>query len=363
MKIIFTGGHHNSSLIISLMLKNKGHQIYWFGHKHTMKNDQSLSAEYLEVTKNNIPFFELKSPKFYKNANLGNLFDLIGSIIDCFFKLKKIKPNLIVSFGGYLAVPVVLAGWLQGIPSITHEQTTKAGYGNKIISFFAKRIFVAWESSLKYFSRSKSEWLGLPIPKNLLIKQQPIFNNGLRTLLVLGGKQGSHLINKLIEAQLTKLLSHYNVIHQCGRVQKTGDYNRLVVYKNKLNKELRKRYLLKPYFFEQEIIRCFQQADLVVSRAGAHTVYTLALLKKPAILLPISWVSGNEQFHNAMILKQMGTAIVLDENNVNSSQLYTIISNFFSRGSLNVQKTTFKINIQIKKDASKKMVDYIEKNF
>jgi UDP-N-acetylglucosamine--N-acetylmuramyl-(pentapeptide) pyrophosphoryl-undecaprenol N-acetylglucosamine transferase len=326
MNIVFTGGHHNSALQVAKALKNKGYQIYWFGHKHTMAKDKSISAEYLQIKKHKLAFYNIKTGKFYRNFNLLNWFKIGYGFFQSLFLLVKIKPKLIVSFGGYLAVPVVLAGFCLRIPAVTHEQTTKTGLANQFLKLFVKQVYLTHYSSLPFFPKQKSKVVGLPLPKNIRqFKVKKVFNNSLPTLFIIGGKQGSYEINKTMEKILSQLLLSVNVIHQSGRNKRTGDYDRLKRFKAELNNDLKSRYLLKPYFFEKEMINCLLAADLVISRAGAHITYELQALAKPAILIPIPWSYNNEQYENALILKKLGMAKIINQNNLTAKSLDGLI--------------------------------------
>lgn len=362
MKIIFIGGHHNSALVVARLLKERGHRIFWFGHKHTMRKEKSLSAEYLEIKKYKFPFFEIRTGKFYHSYNPLEFLKIIFGFFQSLFLLLKIKPDFIVSFGGYLAVPVVTAGFLLRIPAVTHEQTTQSGLANQTISFLVKRIFLTWQSSIKFFPKNKSEVIGLPLRKELFQKQKRPFKNQQPTILILGGKQGSNFINILIEGILTDLLKKYNLIHQTGRIRKTNDFNRLKEKRDSLPFDLKKRYILKPYFYNQEMARYLLGADLVISRAGAHIVYELMTLKKFAFLIPISWAYRNEQFKNALKLKNLGLAKIFSQKKIKGSLLLQEIEKYFqSKKKTKIQKITINKR-ENKNNAAQKMVYFIEKN-
>ena len=316
--IIFTGGHHNSALVVAKLLVKKGFKVIWFGHKHTMFREKSLSAEFLEIKDAGIPFVELKTGKFYRTLNPLILLKIPFGFFQAFGLLIKYKPSLIVSFGGYLAVPVVLGGWFLRIPSVTHEQTTTIGVANKFISFFTRKIFLTWDSSRSFFPKNKTRVVGLPVRKEFLNmkRKKNIFLEKLPTILILGGKQGSHILNQTIMESLSLLLEQYNIIHQTGFSQKTKDFEKLKIIKKGLSQKLKERYLIKPYFFKEELVEVINSADLVVGRSGAHTVYELALLEKPAILIPYPWSYRKEQELNAKILAESGMALILQQKNL-----------------------------------------------
>jgi len=363
MKLVFIGGHHNSALALALAMKNEGHLIYWFGHKHTMKKEKSLSAEYLEVVKNKIPFFEIKTGKFYSNNNILKYIKIFFGFIQSLFLLLKVRPNLIVSFGGYLSVPVVFAGFVLGIPGVSHEQTTQIGLANKVISGLVKLIFITWKDSLAYFSPKKTQLVGLPLANNFFkISKQNIFKNNLPTIFIVGGKQGSQLINKTIEEIMPKLLISYNLIHQTGKFNNSDDFKRLSKKRDCLPIELKKRYIIKRYFYTNDMIKLLKSSNLVVSRAGAHIIYELCVLSKPAVLIPISWASNNEQYKNALMLKKQKMAKIILENELTGDRLFLEINDCINNLK-SLQKNALKAKSLVKKDAVKKMVQILEKNF
>lgn len=318
MKILITGGHHTSSLPIISKLKTKdpGIELVFVGRKYTDTARICESLEFKDISNLKIKFYDLNTGKFYKSLNFRNILLIINGIFQSFYILITQKPNLILSFGGYIAVPVSFAAWVLGIPIFTHEQTVVTGYANKLISIFASKIFISWRASAKYFSPKKVIYSGLPLREEIFDSKMILdLNNQLPTIFVMGGKTGSHTINLLIKSNLPFLLSKYNVIHQTGNNADNNDFEKLKEeYKN--FKHLPGRYICKEFIFNEEIGSCYSVSDFVICRSGAHTIYELLVLKKKAILIPIPWVSHNEQYENARILQDLGLAIILDENSL-----------------------------------------------
>ena len=336
-KIVICGGHHNSALVVAEALIKNGHGVFWFGHKYSMMGDKNPSAEYLEVTAKKIPFYEIRAGKFQPKYKFWqNLLHIPQGFWQSFKLLQELKPDLIFSFGGYLALPVACCGWLQGIPIVAHEQTTVSGTANKLISKMARKIFVSFESSLKYFPKNKAILTGLPIREELFKNKKKLFNNKKKTIYITGGKQGSHIINEEVFKILPELLREFNIIHQTGSSTLFSD----IKTAQKIKSE---NYLAKEYFFENEIGMVFNNADFVVSRAGAHTVYELLTLQKPAILIPIPWSSHNEQLQNAKMLENLGLAKILTQGNLQKGKLREVILDF----SKNLEKFKLKSNMPL----------------
>lgn len=356
MKIIFCGGHHNSALLVARRLKQKGHRIFWFGHKYTMIGDRNPGAEYLEVSAGKIPFIEIKAGKWQPRFNfLINILRIPSGFLQSLFWLIKIRPNLIVSFGGYLALPVSIAGFFLRVPVITHEQTAVSGVANNLISKIAVKVFVSFPSSVNHFPSKKVVLTGLPIRTEIFDEGKKLFENSKKTIYITGGKQGAHLINEEVFKILPKLLENFNVIHQCGSTSLFTDILTGQRLKEKLDKDF--NYLIKEYFFEDEIGSVFKSADFVVSRAGAHTVYELMYLNKPAILIPIPWSNKDEQMHNAQTLKEMGLAEILEQRGLEKGLLLPTVEKF----SVNLKNYQKSISFKIIKNATQNMVDEIEK--
>ena len=356
MKIIFCGGHHNSALLVARALKQKGHRIFWFGHKYTMIGDKNPGAEYLEVNAEKISFIEIKAGKWQPKFNfLINFLRIPFGFGQSLFWLIKIRPKLIVSFGGYLALPVSIAGYFLRIPIVTHEQTTVAGVANTLIAKISVKVLVSFPSSVEHFPSKKVVLTGLPIRTEIFDKGKKLFENSKKTIYITGGKQGAHLINEEVFKILPKLLENFNVIHQCGSTSLFNDIDTGRQLKEKLNKDF--NYLIKEYFFEDEIGSVFKSADFVISRAGAHTVYELMYLGKPSLLIPIPWSSKNEQMHNAQALKEMGLAEILQQKYLEKGLLLPSIEKF-SKDLQDYQKST---NVKIINDATQNVVKEIEK--
>lgn len=318
--ILFTGGHHNSSLVIAQALKKQGYPVVWIGNKFNQGKDKSLSAEYQEVNNLNIPFYSLKTGKFYRKFNPFEHFKTILGFIQTIRYLIKIRPNLIISFGGYLAVPVVIIGWFLAIPSITHEQTTTTGWANKAIALFVKQILITHRSSLKNFPAHKTVLVGLPLEDDLLdaVKTNKTFHPPL--LFITCGKQGAHLINQAVFPLIPQLIKRFTIVHQTGPNALNKDIDKARRLQQSLGR-FKKRYLSAPYFFTKEYSLYLSSASLIISRSGAHTCYKIAFLNKRSVLIPIPWVSHNEQLQNALLTKRLASTIILQEKNLSPSSL------------------------------------------
>ncbi|NBO17292.1 MAG: hypothetical protein EBV07_00140 [Proteobacteria bacterium] len=216
--IAFCGGHHTSSLpVIDELLKLDEFELIFIGRKRAFSDDKNDSLEYIDLTERKLKFYDLKTSKFYK-SNLFSLFKIVLGFFHAIYILIKERVGLVVSFGGYIAVPVVLAAFILRKKIITHEQTVVVGLGNKFISYFADRVLLTWPSSLKYFDKKKSIVIGLPLRKSFFDLSRNLFliKNNLPTIYITCGKTGSHIINEFVYQNLDFLLNYFNIIHQSG---------------------------------------------------------------------------------------------------------------------------------------------------
>lgn len=359
-KIVITGGHHNSALVVAEALRDKGYEVIWFGHKFTMWGDKEPGAEYKEVTKAGFKFVEIKAGKFHRTYHPLKLARLPLGFSQALFHLLRFRPQFILSFGGYLAVPVVIYGWLLRIPIITHEQTVVYGLANRVIERFAKKILVSWKTSLKHFPGNKVVFTGLPLRPEIFTKQKGKydFKNDLPTIYITGGKQGSHLINQAVREILPDLLKQYNLIHQSGSTTVYDDFSEMKRIRNQLLPELKKRYLLVDYIYRSEIGQVFAAADLVVSRAGAHITYEMAALGKPVLFIPIPWTYADEQTKNAQILVKAGIAKILPQSQLTPKRLYQTIEKMIANLD-QYKKNSLKAKKLVKLDATQKIIKLV----
>ncbi|MFW6109999.1 MAG: UDP-N-acetylglucosamine--N-acetylmuramyl-(pentapeptide) pyrophosphoryl-undecaprenol N-acetylglucosamine transferase [Patescibacteria group bacterium] len=342
MNIAFTGGHHTSALAVIDALKKRSVtkradlEMVFFGHRWAIGAPGVESNEFKDVQAKEIPFVNINAGKLSRTFKPLDWLRIPFGFVQAFFLLLKHRPDLIISFGGYLAVPVVLSGWILGIPSVTHEQTVVCGWANKFIARFAKKIFISWPQSRDYFPESKVILTGLPLRKEIVTLAGEKSSGSVRrvdsetkqklsglpewpTVYITGGKQGSRVINDAVEGCVERLLTRLSVIHQCG----IRDFEKFLQVENRLPEKRKANYVVYDYFDQEEISRVFRSADFVIGRSGAHTVYELAALGKPAILIPIPWVSHNEQRKNAEVLSEVGSVIILPQEELTPERLLT----------------------------------------
>ena len=171
MKIVICGGHLSPALSL-LEVMPKHVEVIFIGRKYVFEKEKVLSLEYKVVKEKNIPFYPLTTGRFQRKFTLETIPSLLKFPIGFFQSitiLRKEKPNVVVGVGGYISLPVCLAALLLGIPVVIHEQTQEAGFANKLISHFARKVCISWESSRKFFPEKKIVLTGNPIRKEFRI--------------------------------------------------------------------------------------------------------------------------------------------------------------------------------------------------
>lgn len=311
MKVLITGGHLTPALAIIEEIEkiNPEMEIVFIGRKYALDSEKTISLEYKEISRRKIQFVPLQAGRLTRILTLKSIRSFIRiplGFFNAFFIVKNIRPNAIISFGSYLALPIVFWGYFFKIPIFTQEQTIKPGLANSLIGFFAKKIFVSFAESIKYFPREKTIVTGNPIRSSVFKLRKKLFDlkKDRPVIYITGGSLGSHSINEHIKKIIVKLLNSYIVIHQTGETKEYHDYEDLAEIRSKLPKQLSDRYYLVKHFFEDEVGYIYSVSDLVVGRSGANTFFELISLRKPAIFIPLPWSSGKEQqFHAEIFAK------------------------------------------------------------
>ncbi|MBI4008909.1 UDP-N-acetylglucosamine--N-acetylmuramyl-(pentapeptide) pyrophosphoryl-undecaprenol N-acetylglucosamine transferase [Candidatus Roizmanbacteria bacterium] len=329
MKVLITGGHLGPALAVIEELDQKN-QIIFVGRKYASNKEKTVSLEYREIEKRKIPFYNLTAGRLTRIASLGSLehiFKIPLGFYQALLILKKEKPDLILSFGGYIAFPICFLGYILKIPIFIHEQTIHPGISNRLSGFFAKKIFVSFKESAKFFPESKTIVSGNPVRKAVLRIIKKVFDlkKGLPIIYITGGSIGSHNVNLHVEHILDKLLEKYIIIHQTGNIRQYGDFERLKIFKNKLPIEKRENYFLKDHFLDDELGYIYSQADIVVGRSGANTFFEILAWKKPSVLIPLPWSASGEQLKHAELIKSAGTGEIFNQSN-DSDKLLILIN-------------------------------------
>lgn len=314
MKVMITGTHFTPALaVIEELKKYKNLQIVYIGREVTMEGDPAKSVESEILPANGVKFIPLTVGRLQRSFTFYTIPSLIKipiGFIQAFFVIFKEKPNVILSFGGYVAVPIVFMAWLFSIPVIIHEQTLVTGLANKICSIFADKIATSFQEN-DLNKNEKAILTGIPLRKEIIRGDIGRRFGNKPTVLITGGNQGSHVMNLAVEQCLEKLLRVANVIHQTGE-SKYKDFERL----SKLEND---RYQV--YKWIDNMGEILKIVDLVVSRAGINTLSELAILGKPALVIPVPYLYQNEQNRNAKYFEKLGLVRILPQTHLISENL------------------------------------------
>jgi len=246
-----------------------------------------------------IPYFAISTGKlrrYMSSENIKDFFSFLQGIIQAFTFLPRKKKIVLFSTGGYVALPVILACWMKRIPIVIHEQTTHVGLANRISAWFAKKICISFASSKQYFPENKTLLVGYPLRSEFCEAKPPMMEkykniklpSSMKVLLVLGGGNGSELLNKFILTNLEILTKEFVVFLQCG---------------SRFEEEMLAReseYFIPFAFMSESLVALMERADCILARSGAGTVCELMSLKKKVLYVPLAIAQKQEQLYNAM---------------------------------------------------------------
>lgn len=348
--IVFTGGGTAGHVIPNLALIDELQQTDWaidyIGAPHSIEENM--------IKAKGIRFYTVKSGKLRRHFSWKNFVDpfkILVGIIQSIAILRRLKPDVVFSKGGFVAFPVVIGAWINGIPVIAHESDLTPGLANRLCFPFVKTLCITFAEAKKAFkNQNKVIVTGTPIRPQLFQGNQEKayqccrFTNIKPTLLVIGGSQGSTIINTTIRKNLDALTKDFQVIHLCG--------------KGKLDSSLMEHSLYyQMEYANDELADLFSIADMVISRAGANTLYEIVALAKPHILIPLSTqASRGDQIQNANYFAKKDMSVVISEETLTGSTLMTAIEQVQANKSIYIQNM-LALNIQ---SATGNIIDLIK---
>jgi len=333
VKIIFTGGgtggHTIPIVAVSRKLRELAREqkinlkMYYLGPKDRFG---------VLIPEEGIKIFPVISGKLRRYIslssilkNLVDIFKIPIGIVEAFWLLFFICPDIVFSKGGYGSIPAVISAWALRIPILLHESDVSPGLTNRIISKLSSKIFVSFPPSQEeYFPKNKMIFVGNPIRESLLTgsaeEAKRLFNlvGDKPVILVLGGSQGSRRINDKILDGLPKFLENFEIIHQCGaeNFQEVQKEAKVII-----PDDLVQYYHPLPFLNERQLSDAYKVSSLIVSRAGSGSTFEIAALGKPSILIPLPEAAQNHQVKNAYAYASSGAAYVVEETNLTSNFL------------------------------------------
>ncbi|MCI2924362.1 undecaprenyldiphospho-muramoylpentapeptide beta-N-acetylglucosaminyltransferase [Staphylococcus hominis] len=314
-KIAFTGGGTVGHVSVNLSLiptaLEKGHQVFYIGSKN------GIEREMIESQLSNIKYYPISSGKLRRYLSFENakdVFKVLKGILDARRVLKKEKPDLLFSKGGFVSVPVVIAARSLNIPTIIHESDLTPGLANKISLKFSKKIYTTFEDTLKYLPKDKADFVGATIREDLKEGNQQKgyeitgFDSDKKVLLVMGGSLGSKKLNDIIRENLEALLHDYQIIHLTGH--------------GLVDESYKQKGYIQYEFVKEELTHLLSITDTVVSRAGSNAIYEFLTLRIPMLLIPLGLdQSRGDQIDNAKYFETKGYGKMIPEDQLTQFKL------------------------------------------
>ena len=336
MKILFTGGgtggHFYPIIAVIDALQVLIDEERLVGIELIFMSDTPYDEGLL--LKKDVRFMQVKTGKmrrYFSIANIGDIFKTIGGLWDAFFKIYRDFPDVIFGKGGYASFPAIFAARILGIPVMLHESDAIPGKVNRWAAKFAKRIAISFPESVKYFPESKTAFTGNPVRKEILgrtpVEAREVFQleENLPVILILGGSQGAKTINDIILDVAPELVKFSQIIHQCGKNNIEEVKGRLsVIFENEKTPH-KSRYHIFSYLNDDELRNAQSVAKIVISRAGASSIFEIASWGIPSIIIPLSNSAQGHQRENAYTYARTGAAEVIEESNLTAHILLSEI--------------------------------------
>lgn len=311
-----TAGHVTPNIALMPALRKEGFEISYIGSYD--------GIEKRLIEEQGVPYYGISSGKlrrYFNPKNFSDPFRVIKGYGQSIKLLKKIKPDVVFSKGGFVSVPVVLAAKFCRIPAIIHESDITPGLANKLAIPGAVKVCCNFPETLNYLPKEKAVLTGSPIRQELLKGSADAGRTYCKfpeasksVILIIGGSSGSRAINNTVRELLPQLLPDYNVIHLCGKGNLDTSLTQTAGY-------------LQLEYANQELADLFALSDLVISRAGANAICELLALHKPNILIPLSAnASRGDQILNANSFQAQGFSYVLEEENLSPETLRSAIT-------------------------------------
>ncbi|MDI6755071.1 MAG: undecaprenyldiphospho-muramoylpentapeptide beta-N-acetylglucosaminyltransferase [Thermodesulfobacteriota bacterium] len=312
-----TGGHLFPALAVAEAFRERepANEILFVGSRRGMEVRIVPREGYALKT---IDAVSLKGKPFWKKFE--SLLAVPRSLVQSWQLIRSFQPDIVLGVGGYASGPVVLTAWAMGCNTAIHEQNSFPGLSNRILSWFADRIFISFADSSRHFPREKAILTGNPVRKMIrrpgaLPERKP---ESKFTLLIFGGSQGAQRLNRAMKEALfylKDLKGVLTIIHQ------TGEKN----YQEIQEAYQKKDFAAEVHPFIHDMDRAYAQADLVLCRAGATTIFELMAAGKPSILVPYPFAANDHQTLNAKTMADAGAALLVADGNLTGIHLSQIL--------------------------------------
>ena len=311
-----TAGHVTPNIALMPALKARGFEIYYIGSLDGIEKKliEEIGIKYYGVSTG-------KFRRYFSLKNLTDPFRVFKGIREARKILKALSPDVVFSKGGFVGVPVVKGARKLGIPCIIHESDYSVGLANKLCFSAAEKICCDFPETLKSLPAEKGVLTGSPVRKELSEGNAGNgrivcgFEDGKPVLLVIGGSLGAAAVNEAVRNALPELLKKYNVIHICGKGKTDDSFNNMEGYR-------------QFDYVGRGLADLFAAADIVISRAGANSIFELLALKKPNILIPLPGGRG-DQLLNARSFEGQGYSMVIKQEELTTDLLVSKTDELF----------------------------------
>lgn len=348
-KILVCGSHFTvAQAVVEQLLRNSDLSVEYVGRRRTMEGDRSESVESKIVPSMGVKYHTLVAGRISRSFGIEAVKTFLKipiGFVQAFGLIMKVTPDLVLSFGGYISVPVVIAAKLRGIPVLLHEQTLISGLSNRVCSLFADRVAVSYSDGNYDFDPKKMVVTGNPIREELL--KNPVrvgkVNDFLvkankdkqRVIYVTGGNQGAQVINNTVADGLEKLIAEAMVIWQTGD-SKYGNFEN--ASKVAAEKGVLEKVLIAKWFDAPDVGLIYRNVDLVICRGGINTLNELAHFGLKAIVVPYPFLYHDEQLVNARYFEKFGRVKVILQTELNSDKLIGLVKEQFANQTKNVKE-------------------------
>lgn len=359
MKIVIatggTGGHIFPALETASVLKDRGHDVYFVG---------SLGLGEAKVKSRGFPA-TLITAKGFTNRSLTGIFKFISLMVygvgQSLGALKQIKPDKVIGFGGYGSFPVVLSAKILNLPIMIHEQNVIPGKANRLLSKLVKKVAISFPETRQYLNVHKTVWTGCPchqhkvsLSKDALFQKFSL-DSHRKTILLLGGSQGSHRLNEVFFEMVSFLCKHKDpMVQDIQAIHMTGkkDYEFYVQQYKNLSMPVKVLDFISP------VEEVYTISDVVIARAGAATVSELGFFAIPSILVPYP-LADNHQKYNAEALTKLGLAQIIEQKDLTENRLMLAVKNLLSTG-FNKEQWQKKTFLSFKESPAQELAKAVE---
>jgi UDP-N-acetylglucosamine--N-acetylmuramyl-(pentapeptide) pyrophosphoryl-undecaprenol N-acetylglucosamine transferase len=327
-RIILTGGgtagHVTPNLALIPELLKEGWEVHYIGTADGM--ERGLVESVPGVAYHSVSSGKLR--RYFDWKNFTDPFRVMAGAVQSANLVRKIRPNVVFSKGGFVSVPVVYGAWMCGVPVVLHESDMTPGLANRLSSPLSKVLCCTFPEAAK-LAGSKGRYTGTPLRPELFQgnREQGLkyfgFKGDRPVLMVVGGSSGAQAINIALRKALPELLNCFQVLHLCGKGNLDHSFDGTPYY-------CQKEYL------NDEMANAYAAADVLVSRAGSNTLCEILALRKPSLLIPYpKAASRGDQILNAQSFERRGLARVLMQEEMTPKLLAErLVEVYRDRGSL-----------------------------